>query len=295
MRRFCICATALALSLFSFYAKAQTVVQPKIMVIPYTKEGEDIRTVLEEDSNKRIALSKIKEAFDERGVSTIDFVARLKAANTANVMNMDNQADIKSAIIDMSGADIYVEAEIICQQDIVPGQSKPESRVKINVTAYDIATGASLANKIGECGPFYTEDIAKLSMKAISSVADDFLRVMQAKFTDISEQGRSIMMIITFDEGSAYTMESEVGNQGLTLQDEIELWVDSSCYNNNYHLQGVTPLNMIFDDIKLPFVDEAGVTYTASKYSMSALKFFRSLGISISRSLKGNTLYITIK
>ena len=52
MRRFCICATAVVLSLFSFYAKAQTVVQPKIMVIPYTKEGEDIRTVLEEDSNK---------------------------------------------------------------------------------------------------------------------------------------------------------------------------------------------------------------------------------------------------
>lgn len=282
-------------SMISFCLNAQTVVQPKIMVIPYTKEGEDIRTVLEEDSNKRIALSKIKEAFDERGVSTIDFVARLKAANTANVMNMDNQADIKSAIIDMSGADIYVEAEIICQQEDVVGQSKPESRVKINVTAYDIATGASLANKIGECGPFYTDDIAKLSMKAISSIADEFLNVMQTKFTDLSEQGRSIIMYITFDEGSSYTMESEVGNEGLTLQDEIELWVDASCYNNNYHLQGVTPLNMIFDDIKLPYVDESGATYTASKYSMEALKFFRKLGVSISRSLRGNSLYITIK
>ncbi len=295
MKKIVFYTTAIALSLFSFYTKAQTVVQPKIMVIPYTKEGEDIRTVLEEDSNKRIALSKIKEAFDERGVSTIDFVARLKAANTANVMNMDNQSDIKSAIIDMSGADIYVEAEIICQQTTVSGQSKPESRVKINVTAYDIATGTSLANKIGECGPFYTDDIAKLSMKAISSVADDFLRVMQTKFTDISEEGRSIMMIITFDEGSVYNMESEVGTQGLTLQDEIELWVDSSSYNNNYHLQGVSPLNMIFDDIKLPLVDDTGANFTASKYSMSALKFFRSLGVSISRSLKGNTLYITIK
>jgi hypothetical protein len=28
-------------------------VQPKIMVIPYTKEGEDLRTVLENDPNKR--------------------------------------------------------------------------------------------------------------------------------------------------------------------------------------------------------------------------------------------------
>ncbi|MBQ3945298.1 MAG: hypothetical protein II670_06775 [Alphaproteobacteria bacterium] len=265
------------------------------MVIPYTKENEDIRTVLEEDANKRIALSKIKEAFDERGVSTIDFVARLKAANTANVMSMDNQADIKSTIIDMSGADIYVEAEIVCQQTKTNSQDKPESRVKINVTAYDVATGASLANKIGEGGPFYTDDIAKLSMKAISSIADDFLNVMQSKFTDIAEQGRSIMMFITFDENSTYNMESEVGNQGLTLQDEIELWVESSCYNNYYHIQGVSPLNMIFDEIKLPLTDNSGTPYTASKYSMNVQKFFRSLGINISRTMRGNTLYITIK
>lgn len=295
MKKVFVSAVCLILSMLSFYVQAQTVVQPKIMVIPYTKEGEDIRTILENDSNKRIALSKIKEAFDERGVSTVDFIARLKAANTASVMSMDNQSDIKSTIIDMSGADIYVEAEIICQQSNAIGQSKPETRVKINLTAYDIATGTSLANKIGECGPFYTDDVAKLSMKAISSIADDFLRVMQMKFTDIAEQGRSIMMFITFEEGSAYTMESEVGSQGLTLQDEIELWVDSSCYNNNYHMQGVTPLNMIFDDIKLPFTDENGNTYTAGKYSMNAFKFFRSLGINVSRSLKGNSLYITIK
>ncbi len=273
----------------------QTIVQPKIMVIPYTKENEDIRTILEKDANKRIALTKIKEAFDERGVSTIDFIARLKAANTTSVMNMDNQADVKTAIIDMSGADIYVEAEIICQQTKVSGQSKRESRVKINITAYDVATGASLANKVGECGPFYTEDIAKLSMNAVSSIADDFLRVMQNKFTIIAEQGRSVMLFISFDANSTYTMESEIGSNGLTLQDEIELWVESTSYNNYYHLQGVSPLNMIFDDIKLPFSDETGAPYTLNKYSMGVLKFFRSLGLTISRSVKGNSLYVTIK
>lgn len=288
-------AIIFVVSLFHGTASAQSTIQPKIMVIPYTKQGEDIRTVLENDPNKRIVLSKIKEAFDERGFSTIDFVARLKAANTESVMNQNNPSDIRSTIISMSGADIYVEAEIICQQTCVSGQLKPESRVKINITAYDVATGTSLANKIGECGPFYTDDIAKLSMKAISSIADDFLKVMQDKFTDISESGRSVMLIINFDSGSQYTMESEVGTQGLTLQDEIELWVDSTSYNNSYHLQGVSPLNMIFDDIKLPFLDESGSTYTPSKYSMGAFKFFRSLGITVSRALKGNTIYITVR
>ena len=272
---------------------AQTVVQPKIMVIPYTKEGENIRTILEADENKRIVLTKIKEAFDERGVSTIDFVAKLKAMESGNVFNLENKQDAKSLIIDMSGADIYVEAEIVCQQGHTSGQV--ESRVKIVLTAYESATGASLANKVGESGTFYTQDIGKLGMKAITSCADDFLRVMQSKFSDIAENGRSLMLQIGFDENSQYTMESEVGSQGLLLQDEIELLVEEHSHNGNYHLQGVSPMKMVFDDIKLPLTDETGKNYSTSKFGMEILKFFRSLNLQISRSNRGSTLYITIK
>ena len=272
---------------------AQNVVQPKIMVIPYTKEGEDIRTVLEADENKRIVLTKIKEAFDERGVTTIDFIAKLKAMESGNVFNLDNKQDAKSLIIDMSGADIYVEAEIICQQGYVSG--KEEGRVKVVVTAYETATGASLANKVGESGTFYTSDIGKLGMKAIASCADDFLRVMQTKFSDIAENGRSLMLQIGCEENSQYTMESEVGNQGFQLQDEIELWVEAHSCNGNYHLQGVSPMKMVFDDIKLPLTDETGKNYSTSKFGMEILRFFRSLNIQVSRSNRGNTLYITIK
>ena len=282
--------------LSTFDAFAQTIIQPKIMVIPYTKEGEDIRTILENDENKRIILAKIKEAFDERGVSTIDFVAKLKAIESGNVFNMDNKADIKSQIIDMSGADIYVEADMVCNQNSMTSGSKPETRIKIIITAYDVATGASLSNKIGESGIFYTNDIAKLAMKAISSCAEDFLQIMQQKFSDIAENGRSIMLQIGFDENSMFTMETEVGSEGLLLQDEIELWVETHSYGGNYHLQGVSPLKMIFDDIKLPLVNEkTGVNYTISKFSLEILKFFRSLNLQISRSNKWNLLYITIK
>ena len=275
------------------YTWAQPIVQPKIMVVPYTNEGEDIRTILEKDENKRIVLTKIKEAFDERGVTTIDFVAKLKAMESGNVFNYDNKQDVKSQIIDMSGADIYVESEIICLQQLING--KTESRVKIVITAYEAATGASLANKIGESGAFYTKDIGKLGIKAISSCVDDFLRVMQTKFSDISENGRSLMLQIGFDENSSYTMESEVGSQGYLLQDEIELWVESHSYNGNYHLQGVSPLKMIFDDIKLPLTDEAGNKFSTSRFGMEMLKFFRSLNLQVSRSYRGSTLYITIK
>lgn len=67
----------------SSMAWAQTAtVQPKIMVIPYTKQGEDISQVIENDVNKRIVLAKIREAFDSRGFTTVDFAAKLNLNNS---------------------------------------------------------------------------------------------------------------------------------------------------------------------------------------------------------------------
>lgn len=181
-------------------------VQPKIMVIPYIKEGEDLRTVLENDENKRIAIAKIKEGFDNRGFTTVDFVAKLKAAKDNNVFTSDNQTDIKSQIIQMSGADVYVQAEVIVEK----GQSG--NSVKLILTAYEASTGNSLSNKVGESGKFYTEDFNKLASKAVESCVEDFLNVMQTKFTDIVNNGKSVIIDISFSADSKYKMSSEIGS-----------------------------------------------------------------------------------
>ena len=267
-----------------------TTVQPKIMVIPYTKQGEDIRTILEDDVNKRIILTKIKEAFDSRGFTTVDFMAKLKTVNTNNVFMADNKTDLKTQIVQQSGADIYVEAEM---NVLLSGSG---NAVKIILTAYEISTGNSLANKVGESNKFYTDDIGKLATKAIESCAEDFLNTMQMKFTDIVENGKSIQVNFGFDMGSAYTMSSEVGSNGLLLSDEIELWMEEAAYKNNYHIQGTTDSQMIFDDVRIPLKDPVnGRNYNPNKFAMEIFKFMRSLGLQVSRDIKGNTIYITIK
>ena len=271
------------------FAQDVVTVQPKIMVIPYTKEGEDIRSVLEEDVNKRITLTKIKEAFDSRGFTTVDFTARLKAMSQSAVFNADNQSDLKSQLIEMSGADIYVEAEM----DILFSESG--NSVKVIISAYDVSTGASLANKVGESGKFYTDDIGKLASKAISTCAEEFLNTIQMKFTDIVENGRSLIISFGFDEASAYLMSSEVGSQGLQLSDEIELWMEENAYKNNYHIQGTTDKQMIFDDVRIPLKDpKNGSNYNANKFALAIFKFMKSLGLQIQRDIKGTTVYITI-
>ena len=79
MRKSILFVLFCCMSVACMWAQDVVTVQPKIMVIPYTKKGEDIRSILEQDVNKRITLAKIKEAFDSRGFTTVDFTARLKA------------------------------------------------------------------------------------------------------------------------------------------------------------------------------------------------------------------------
>lgn len=265
-------------------------VQPKIMVIPYTKEGEDLRTVLENDENKRIAITKIKEGFDSRGFTTVDFVAKLKAAKDNNAFTSDNQTDIKTQIIQMSGADVYVQAEVIAEK----GESG--SSVKLILTAYEASTGNSLSNKVGESGKFYTDDFNKLASKAVESCVEDFLNVMQTKFTDIVNNGKSVIIDISFDAGSQYKMSSEIGTDGLPLSDQIEMWMEKNAFKNNYHIQGTTDLKMIFDDVKIPLKDQAsGNNYNPNKFALELFKFFKGLGLQPGKDVKGNTIYITIK
>ena len=51
--------------------------QPKILIIPLVKNGEDIREKIETNANLRMAISLVKKAFDQRGYTTFDFLISL--------------------------------------------------------------------------------------------------------------------------------------------------------------------------------------------------------------------------
>lgn len=272
------------------FGQAKTTVQPKIIVIPFTKEGEDIRTILENDVNRRIAITKIKEGFDSRGFTTVDFIAKLKVAKDIDVFTSENQTDIKSQIIQMSGADVYVQAEVNAVK------SSSGNSVTLVLTAYEASTGNSLSNKVGESGKFYTEDFGKLASKATESCIVDFLNVMLIKIVEIRENGKSVVIDISIDAGSNHNMSSEIGSDKLPISDQIEMWMEKNAFRNNYHIQGTTSLKMIFDDVKIPLKDSStGNNYNPNKFALEIFKFFKSIGLQVTKDIKNNTIYFTIK
>lgn len=289
MKKIFIILLLFTISKSAFTQATVNTVQPKIMVIPYVKEGEDIRTVLEADFNKRTAISEVKKAFDARGFTTVDFVGKLKAAKDNQIMTSDNQTDLKTQIIEMSGCDVYVEVEI------EPNMSSSGNSINLILQAFEASTGNSLSNENCRSNKFYTNDMAVLASKAAEKCIEPFLNTMQIKFTDIVNNGKSVLVDFSFAQSSGYTMESEFGSDGLPFSDVLEEWVSNNSVKNNYHVQGTTNLKMIFDDIRIPLKDKSGKNYNSNKYALDIFKFLKSLGLSPSKIIKSNTIYITIK
>lgn len=276
-------------ALFSQVAICQNVVQtqPKIMVVPYVTEGVDIRNSIEGDPNIRLVLSKIREAFDRRSYTTVDFESKLKAQSANNALAQNAQKDLKSMIIQGSGADIYVEVEYIFNE------SSSGNSVKIIMKACDVSTGAALASKDAFSGQFYTNDIGRLAGAAVEKVSDEFLSVIQSKFDDIVINGRSIAVDFTVDENSSVTLQQEI--DGTELADLITDWMASHSFQNNYHVQGATDLELIFDDVRIPLKDATGRNYNIQMFDRELRQYLRQLGLKVTHTTKNNTLVITFK
>lgn len=287
MNRFLI--TLILLAGAAGFCKAQEQnVQPTIMVVPFTKEGEDIRTVLEGDVNKRAALTSIREEFDNRGFTTIDFLGKFRAMSTTSAFNEGNQTDFVSEVIQSSGADIYITAEINLLR-----RSDGARSVGIILNAYDVSTGQTLGNKQANAGPFKTDNIARLVDVAIKKDMEIFLDNMQGKFNDILANGRSILIDFGIDEGSAVLFSDETPG-GDMISDAIEQWMSENAYKGYYHLSGTTERKIIFDDVKIPLKVD-GKNYSVNKFGASLQRFLKTLGLTCKRQSSGNQLHISIK
>ena len=279
-------------------------IQPSIIVIPFAKEDENLRTVLEDDVAKRVAITKVKEGFDNRGFTTIDFIATLKALSVDDVMTSDDLSDVKSSIIEASRADIYVEVDV--QKE---GESGGAQSARIILSAYDAFTARSLGNKTG-ASPKSRADFTKLVERALSrttadgqrvELIDEFLDVMQEKFSDIVKNGRPIKIIFTLDQNVMYDFGSECISGDL-LSDEIEFWLDDNAYKSNFSDPRVTDLRVIVDEVRIPLKNSRGRNYRPSRFASSIRKFLRDLnvpdnggGITVDTDIRGGTIYVSLQ
>lgn len=263
-------------------------IQPTIMAIPFVGAGNSTRRAYDYSELNRIAITKVKEAFDQRGVNTIDFRAKLKQVQNSEALTEDQEMSIKDEVIKMSGADIYVEVE--ANKDY----SNTGNSVTVILTAFDAFSAESLANKVATSPKFKTDNFEKLTQKAVESEIDNLLNTIQEKFELMVENGRTITMEIGIEAGADVDFDSEVDDSGMYLSEIIEEWMEENAYKSYFHVQGTSTTKMMFDIVKVPLKDDKGRNYRVSKFAVKLRKFLKEKGIKADRTIVGSAVTITL-
>lgn len=278
---------------FELYAQQDSMLnQPTIMVIPFAKEEIDLRNFFESDSAQhvRVAMTKVKNAFDTTHLKTIDFKSMIQRIENDRILTHHSQQNFKNSIIQYAGIDIYIEVEA----KIV--KTSRGNSVTVILNAFDAFSGHSLANGFGHSPKFYTQNFEKLSEKALDKFLGKFVQSTQKALIDLNENGRSITLNIGIAQGISMDMDSEIGNSDLLLSDEIELWLEKNTLNTQFNIQGITATTMIINEIKIPKIDpQTQRNYRPSKFARSFIQFLASLGVEAKRDIQGTNIFITLE
>lgn len=288
MRLIILLLITVSMSMNIFAQEADKIAQPTIMVIPFSKKHISPRMEYERNEMVRIAITKVKEGFDARGVNTIDFMSRVKQLSVNDALENDQANSLKDEVIGNSGADIYIEVEAS------KNAGNSGNNVNVILTAYDAFSGESLANKTSSSPTMYTDNFEKLTEKAIEKELDNLLATIQEKFNLIRENGRTVVLTVGVSEDADFDLDAET-DDGDFLSDYIETIVEEFAFKNSYHVQGITSNKIIFDLVKIPLKTEKGRNYRVSRFASLISRELKNLGYEVNRTIVGNKIVITIQ
>ena len=263
-------------------------VQPRIIAIPFTREGDDLRTVLEANLNGRVAVAKVQQALDQRGFASIDFLGALRAVERAGGIQTLSQTDLKSAIVEQARADIYIEIET----EIETSAGGLNSAVII-MRGYLTANGLSLGNRVGR-SPRNRAEPSRLIERAVDDESEPLLAMMQEKFSDFTVNGVPIGVNISAAVGAAHEPGTRVGTA--TVADLVEDWMAQHAWKNQYTISSVTDKRLTFDEVRIPMRDpETCRNFTPTQFGRDLRRFLQDRGVPSTLTVSHGNIFVELQ
>ena len=264
-------------------------VLPTIMVVPYKKDGETYASLLASDFDKRIAVSKVQDAFESQNITTVDVQARLDAVKrNAQFGENDANSNDKQLIMN-SGADVYVVVDI--HKDV----NAQGARVSLIMKAYLTNGGDILASKDAITARFATNATDALCSYAVQDNVPAFLEDIKKNFTGFVTKGKKVALQFAIDGASAMSMSDRVGEKNYPLSNLITQWVRKNSHKGKFHLRGNVGEAIIYDYVMIPPKAADGLMMDAFQFSLLIEAWLNDeVGVPCSSRIDGDTIYITI-
>lgn len=263
--------------------------KPTIIVVPYKKDGENYKAILENDFDKRIAVSEVKKGLENLGIKTIDLQGRIDATNRSIQYdeNIGTAESNDKQMLLSSGADVYVIVDI--KKDV----TSSGSRVALIMEARETASGTMWASENGWTKRYQTDVTDQLCAYAVKDNLPTFLAQIEKNYANPI----NAVLRIAVDGSSSVTLFDSC-DDGNRILDVIQDWLDRNAYQGDYHLQGENAESAIFDYVIIPRQDKNGYKMTTSKFARELRKHLTSLGVQLDNAtgvrIEGNTIMMTI-
>lgn len=266
-------------------------VLPTIIVVPFkTPEYNSFAEILQNDYDRRVAVSAVQKGFEEKNITTVDLLNKINAAQRMSQYDKNSGAGQSSdrALLQQSGADISVEV------DVMKDVQQSGSRVSLTLKASETASGNIIATQVATTNRRYqTVATDVLCAYAVQDNIDTFLEQILKNFAP--SKGTRVSLSVSIDGSATRTMNDPAGSKGYALSNVIRQWVRKNAYEGKFHLQGMVDDNMTFDYIVIPPIDEDGLRMDAAQFSFLLEEYLKETeNIPCSARLEGNKIMITI-
>jgi len=240
--------------------------QPTIIVLPYTKSGENPLTVFESSDNIKQVIRAVKNALQERGFAPKDLqetIEQLKKDRLANSLIHMPENDEEA---------LYAEArpDIIIKAIIEIGSENGLNRVTVSLEAIEPSSRATLYTlKDLTSPPFKSNDFGYIAKRLLEedNNTEKFVNGLNRALANIRENGKSITVEIHNGPNSNFKLTDEIGDDYETIKDIISKWIKDNSYKKQFR-QGKNSANQLdFDDVKIPLRDENNEPFTVDDFA----------------------------
>ncbi|MBQ7878449.1 MAG: hypothetical protein IJ319_03175 [Bacteroidaceae bacterium] len=259
--------------------------KPKIMVVPFKKDGESYKAILENDRDLRAAVSEVQKGFEALDIETESLLSSFNSSNRR--AQYEEAADAATSnykqLLMSSDADVYVVV------DLEKNISASGSSVSVILTAYETATDNIWATENSWTNKFNTTNITALCSYAVRDYLPSFLEQIVKNFNEPT----SAVIQFSVKNGSMVSMRDRCSN-GRRLSDLIQEWLDDNAHEGEYHVQGIVDESAVFDDVLIPKADDRGKKMNSEKFASKLCDVLYELGVETEFNTEGNNIIITI-
>ncbi len=260
--------------------------KPTIIVVPFKKEGENYKNILDNNDDYRIAVGAVQKGFENADIKTVDLGGRLEGGIITGVYEENaGAADSNDRqLLLRSGADVYVTVDLM--KDVTPS----ETRLDLQLKAYEITSGALWGSENGWAKSSGKRAIEELCFHAMKEHLPAFLDQIVKNY---SSPVRSAIHISLSGSSVGTLLDTDCSN-GENVMEFIENWLNENAYESQYNVRGIVAESAVIEDVMIPRQDRNRRRMTTSKFATMLNRELKDNGISGTVRIDGNSILLML-